>query len=159
MSLTYTAEGIASALFSQLQTISGLKYSSRVLKTIGECSSEDMPALFQTMGDHTPINDASGLPTGWKYEYIIYCYLHNSDAQAVPPIAPSTVLNTFLEAIKAALLPTVTAGPPGFPGTVQVLGDTSGRIRHAWISGPVWSDEGLLGDSLFLILPVEVEVR
>ena len=97
-------------------------------------------------------------PTGWKYEYIVYVYLHNSDAQAVPPIAPSTVLNTFLEAVKAVLQP-VQFGAPGFPGTVYVLGDNTGRIRHAWISGPVWSDEGVLGDNLFLIFPVEVEVR
>jgi len=159
MTLTYDAEGIAVALFAKLQTTAGLKFSSRILKTIGEVPTEDMPALFQTMGDPTPINDPDGLPTGWKYEHIIYCYLHNSDAQANPPVAPSTVLNNFLEAIKAAIVPVVVQGWPGFPGQVQVLGDTLGRIRHAWISGPVWSDEGVLGDSLFLIFPIEVEVR
>ena len=156
--MTYAAEGIATTLFSALQTVAGLNYSSRILKPLDEVSPEDMPALFMTIGDHQPINDPSGAPTGWKYEYIVYVYLHNSDAQAVPPIAPSTVLNTFLEAVKAVLQP-VQFGAPGFPGTVYVLGDNTGRIRHAWISGPVWSDEGVLGDNLFLIFPVEVEVR
>ena len=158
--MNYDAESIAAALFTKLQTVAGLNYSSRVLKTMGEVPTEDMPALFQTMGDPQPINDPSGLPVGWKYEAIIYLYLHNSDAQANPPVAPSTVLNNALEAVKAALQPNVITGmPPGFPGTVQVLGDTTGRIRHAWISGPVWTDEGVLGESLFLIFPVEIEVR
>ena len=33
--MIYTAEGIAAALFTTLQTVAGLKYSSRVLKAIG----------------------------------------------------------------------------------------------------------------------------
>ena len=157
--MIYTAEGIAVALFTQLQTVAGLKFSSRILKTVAETPAEDMPALFQTMGDHTPLNDPTGLPVGWKYEYIVYCYLYNIDATGPTPTAPSTVLNNFLEAIKTALQPIPTGLPSGFPGSVQILGDTSGRIRHAWISGPVWSDEGVLGENLFLIFPVEVEVR
>jgi hypothetical protein len=156
--VNYTAEGIAAALFSLLQTVPGLAYSSRILRTIGETPAEDMPALYMTMGDHVPVNYQSGLNTGWKYEYIIYCYLHNADAQAVPPVAGSTVLNTFLEAVKGVLQPLIPPGPAAGMTGVQVLGDTFGRVRHAWISGPVWASEGDLGEGLYLIFPIEVEV-
>jgi hypothetical protein len=157
--MNYDAESIAAALFTKLQTVAGLNYSSRILRTIGETPMEDMPALYQTMGDPTPINDPTGLPIGWKYEHIVYVFLHNPDAQAATPVASSTVLNAFLEAIKTALAPVPTGMPAGYPGSMQVLGDTTGRIRHAWISGPVWTDEGFGGENLYLIFPVEVEVR
>ena len=149
-----TREGIATALFDLLLTVPGVKTCSRKLKPKDEVNTLDMPAMFLTLGGWTPIQSIDGLPTIWKHEYLIYVLINNSD----PYQAPSTALNNIMDGIEEVLRPVSRFGPPGFPGTVQVLGDTTGRIRHAWVSGNVFADEGVLGDLTLAVIPIEIEV-
>ena len=151
--MIYTREGLAQALFQVLQEVPGLVTCSRFLKGLQEVPDADQPALFLTLGGFTPIQDPSGAPTRWKHEYLVYVLATSKD----PLTPPSAVLNNIIDAVEAALKPQVN-GPPGFPGTVQVLGDSTGRIRHCWISGPIYADEGVLGDQTFAAIPIEIEI-
>jgi hypothetical protein len=146
-----TREGIAVALFSILQGIQA-KTCSRIWKVWTDVQPEEHPALFLTKAPEHPAQDQSGLPTVWKVEYLVHIYCYSTDEQA----PASTAVNQILDALEAALKPT-TFGMPGLPGSVQVLGDRTGAIQHAWISGSIETDEGLLGPQSVAIVPIEVQ--
>jgi hypothetical protein len=150
---TLTCEGIAVALFALIGALPGVQTASRRLRMWSEVDPSEQPAVFLSVAKQTPTQSPEGNTTIWKYGYVVTLYIFNND----PAVAPSTVLNTWLEAIKVLLQP-VKVGPPGFPGSVQVLGDTTGRIRHAWVSGPIETGEGVLGDQEFAFIPIEIEV-
>ena len=151
---TLTREGIATALFSLLQTIPGVVTFSRTWKNFDQVPAGDQPALFLSKGDERVQQQQSGLLPIWRYEYLVtlYCYQQSSN-NSIPPAAQ---INNLLDAIEAVLRPITPPGPPGMSG-VQVLGDTTGRIRHAWIGDTVISDEGVLGPQSFILFPIEVE--
>ena len=146
-----TREGLTQALFSLLQTVPGIKTFERRVKHWSEVDPSDQPYLALAIGDPTPKNDDSGLEAIWDLSYVVYLYAHNTD----PKTPPSQIINGLLDAIEDVLKP-AKAGPPGFPGTLQVLGDRTQRIRYARISGTVFTDEGTLGDQTFAIFPVEI---
>jgi len=58
------------------------------------------------------------------------------------------VLNPLLDAVEAALAPSATTG-------LQDLG-LPAMVQHAYISGKVETDEGVLGDQAVAIVPVEI---
>ena len=149
---TLTCEGIAAALFGLLSGLSGVRVSSRRLLHWSDVPPEECPAIFLSVGKQTLKNDENGLPVVSTFDYVADLYVHSED----PTTVPSTLLNTYLEEIKAALQP-VPMGPPGFPGSLQVLGDTTGRIRHAWITD-VETDEGVLGPRAIATVHIEVEL-
>ena len=151
-----TREGLAVALFNLLQTVPGIKTFSRTWRNFDEVPVVNQPALLLTKGGEKPIQSAEGQRTGWKFEYLVtlYAYQQASDNS----IPPSTQINNLMDAIEAVLAP-VKAGPAGYPGSVQVLGDLTGRIRHAWIEDTVISDEGVLGPQSFLLFTIEIEIR
>ena len=150
---TLTREGIATALFSLVQALPGLAIpASRRLMHWSEVPAENQPAAFMADGDQDPKQDDNGLPTVWTFHFKIYLYAWSADLT----IAPSSLLNPLLDALEAALKPAVS-GPPGWPGTVQVLGDTTNRIRHARISGRVETDEGVLGPQGIAVVPIEIQ--
>lgn len=148
-----TREGINAAVFGLIQAVPGIVTCSRRLRHWADVPDEERPALFLAKAKEFPIQDPSGLPTVWRYEFVIYLYVVQKDQS----MAPSTAINSILDAIESALRP-VQFGPQGFPGSLQVLGDTTGRIRRAWISGAVETDEGALGDQSIATVPIEVEV-
>ena len=150
---TLTREGIAAALFALVQSLPGLVTTSRRLRMWTDVDPADQPAAFLAMANQSPSQDPDGLPTQWHLKFTVSLYAHNTD----PATAPSTVINNLLDALEVAIKP-VQFGMPGFPGSVQVLGDTTGRIRHAWISGEVETDEGVLGDQAIAIVPIAIAV-
>ena len=141
-------EDIVSAFFALLQTIPGVNTFSRRLKHWDDVQPDAQPALYLTCDKQTVIQDTSGLTPVWKIQLTIYLYVFNADVTSTPSIA----LNNFLDVIEGMLVPTV--GPLGFPNTVQTLG---GLVRYAWISGPIETDEGVLGDQAIAIIPIEIE--
>ena len=150
---TLTREGIAVALFALIQALPGLATPpSRRLMFWGDVPPENQPTAFLAEGNHASTNDPNGLPDIWRFSYKVYLYAYSADLT----VAPASLLNPLLDALEAALKP-VQFGPPGFPGSMQVLGDTTGRIRHVWISGPIETDEGALGPQAIAIVPIEVE--
>lgn len=149
---TLTREGITVALFNLLAALPGLNTTSRRLAHWSDVPPEEQPALFLSAGNQAQEQDPDGLPCRWRMAFSVHLYNYSTD----PTVAPSTGINVLLDALEAALAP-IHAGAPGWPGSVQVLGDTTGRIRHAWISGPVETDEGVLGPQAVAIIPIEVE--
>ena len=149
---TLTREDIASALFNLLQTIPGIRTTSRVWKNFDTVPAGDQPALFLTKGDERVQQFQDGRNPIWRYEYLVtlYCYQQSSNNS----IPPSTQINNLLDAIEAILRP-ITPAFPGMP--TQILGDPTGRIRHCWIGDTVLSDEGLLGPQSFILFPIEIE--
>lgn len=136
-------EAIAVALFNLAKTTGGFITTSRRLKHWSDVSAEDQPALFQSQGKELVDTAAAkmGAPNTHKLEFQLCIYAHSTDI-AVPP---SSLLNPILDALEAALTPT--------PGTKQTLG---GLVQHAFISGSIETDEGVLGDQAVAIVPIEV---
>ena len=149
---TLTREGVTVALYTILQGLPGLVTKSRRLRHWSEVPILEQPAMFLSAGNQTQEQDPDGLPCKWHLDFTVHLYNYSED----PAVAPSTGINVLLDALEAALDP-VQAGAPGWPGSVQVLGDLTGRIRHAWISGPIETDEGVLGPQAIAIVPIEVE--
>jgi len=136
-------ESVAAALFALASSTAGFITTSRRLKHWSDVPAEDQPALFQAQGKESVDVQVQkmGGPNTHKLAFQLYVYVHNTD----PTIAPASLLNPILDAIEAKLTPT--------PGTKQTLG---GLVQHAFISGAIETDEGVLGDQAVAIIPVEV---
>lgn len=152
---TLTREGINAALFALLQTVPGITTFTRVWKNFDQFAPAEQPVLILATGNPRPTQDEDGAPTRWKYEFVVYLYAYAQSSNN--SVAPSTIINNLMDAIEAVLKPMAINGPPGWPGKVQVLGDLTGRIRHAWISDTVLTDEGVLGPQSIAVFPIEVE--
>jgi hypothetical protein len=85
-----------------------------------------------------------GAPIVWTLYAEFYIYAHSSD----PYLAPAAILNPLIDAFEAALAPSPTSG-------IQNLGLPQ-MVQHAYISGKVQTDEGVLGDQGIAIVPVEI---
>jgi len=85
-----------------------------------------------------------GAPVVWTLHADFYLYAHSSD----PYTAPATILNPLLDAVEAALAPSPATG-------IQDLGMPN-VVQHAYISGKIETDEGVLGDQAIAIVPVEI---
>jgi hypothetical protein len=149
-----TREWVNEALFALVSALSGFNTLNRRLRHWSDVTAEQCPAFFLSMGNQRAKQGASGEPTQWTWEYVGDLQVHSED----PNLAPSTLLNQYLDQIEAALKPPASpAMPPGYPATVQVLGDLTGRIRHAWIT-EVETDEGVLGPRAVATFRIEVLV-
>lgn len=138
-------ETVALALFGLVDPImraAGAVTVSRRLLHWSDVQPPDQPAVFVAQGDGAPAQSPSGEPTVWRLTFAIYLYVHELD----PSATPATRLNLLLDALTAALAPVGYAKK-------QTLG---GTVEHCWISGPVETDEGTLGDQAMAIVPVEV---
>ena len=149
---TLTREGINQAIFTLVSSLAGFNTLSRRLRHWSDVTPEQCPAFFLSMGNQRSRQDPSGNPPIWTYEYVGDLQVHSEDEN----LPPSTLLNQFLDQIEAALKP-VVYGAPGFPGSVQVLGDLTNRIRHCWIT-EIETDEGVLGPRAVATFRIEVQV-
>ncbi len=141
--MTMSRESIAAALFALASSTAGFVTTSRRLKHWSDVPAEDQPALFQSQGNEsidTAVQKMGG-PNTHRLAFKLYVYVHNTD----PTAAPASLLNPIVDAIEAKLTPT--------PGTKQTLG---GLAQHAFISGAIETDEGVLGDQAVAIIPIEV---
>lgn len=150
---TLTREGLAVALLGLLSNIPGIVTADRRLRHWTDVPAEERPAIFLSTGNQKAKQDASGAPAVWTFNYTVDLYVYSED----PALTPSTMLNQYVDAIEAALKPAAPWGPPGYPGTVQVLGDQTGRIRHAWVLD-VETDEGVLGTTAIASIRLEIQL-
>ena len=137
-------ELIYAALFGLLETAADFAVVDRRLRHWSDVSPPEQPALFMAQKTELASVKTLGAPTVWTLAVDLYLYVHSSD----PYLAPATVLNPLLDAVEAALAPSATTGLQdlGLPATVQ----------HAYISGKIETDEGVLGDQAVAIVPVEI---
>jgi hypothetical protein len=137
-------EPIYAALFGLLETAADFAVVDRRLRHWSDVSPPEQPALFMAQKTELASVKTLGAPTVWTLAVDLYLYVHSSD----PYLAPATVLNPLLDAVEAALAPSATTGLQdlGLPATVQ----------HAYISGKIETDEGVLGDQAVAIVPIEI---
>jgi hypothetical protein len=118
--------------------------ASRRLRHWTDVAPAEQPGLFMSeKGGHAAIKKL-GAPIVWTLYAEFYVYAHSSD----PYLAPGTILNPLLDALEAALAPSPTTG-------IQNLG-LSEMVQHAYIAGKIETDEGVLGDQVIAIVPVEI---
>jgi hypothetical protein len=137
-------EPIYAALFGLLETAADFTAVDRRLRHWSDVSPAEQPALFMAQKTELASVKTLGAPTVWTLAVDLYVYAHSSD----PYLAPATVLNPLLDAVEAALAPSATTG-------IQDLG-LPAMVQHAYISGKIETDEGVLGDQAVAIVPVEI---
>jgi hypothetical protein len=137
-------EAIYAALWELGSNAASFASTNRRLRHWTDVTPPEQPALFMSeKGAHAAVK-ALGTPIVWTLYADFYVYVHSSD----PYLAPATVLNPLLDALEAALAASPATG-------VQNLGLPT-MVSHAYISGKVETDEGVLGDQAIAIVPVEI---
>ncbi|MBV9553430.1 MAG: hypothetical protein JO032_11620 [Alphaproteobacteria bacterium] len=137
-------EPIYAALFGLVETAADFVAAERRLRHWSDVSPAEQPALFMAQKTETAAVKTLGAPTVWTLSVDLYVYAHSSD----PYLAPATVLNPLIDAVEAALAPSAATG-------IQDLG-LPAMVQHAYISGKIETDEGVLGDQAVAIVPVEI---
>jgi hypothetical protein len=137
-------EPIYAALFGLVEAAADFAVVDRRLRHWADVSPAEQPALFMAQKTELASIKTLGAPTVWTLAVDLYVYAHSSD----PYLAPATVLNPLLDAVEAALAPSATTG-------LQDLG-LPAMVQHAYISGKIETDEGVLGDQAVAIVPIEV---
>jgi hypothetical protein len=118
--------------------------ASRRLRHWSGVAPAEQPALFMSEKGGSAVIKRLGAPIVWTLHADFYIYAHSSD----PYLAPGTILNPLIDALEAALAPSPTTG-------IQNLGLPE-MVQHAYITGKVETDEGVLGDQAVAIIPVEI---
>lgn len=121
--------------------------NSRRLQHFEQVEPEGFPALFMVQTTESVVQQR-GLPPKWTLGMLLYVYV-KTNAQQDTTVVPSQLLNPILDAIDAAL------AVDDFKAGTCTLG---GLVSHAWISGPVETSEGNLGDLEIAVVPLEILV-
>jgi hypothetical protein len=135
-------EQIYAALWGLGASAATFATANRRLRHWTDVDPAEMPALFMSEKGSLGEIKALGAPTVWVLYADFYIYVHSSD----PYSAPATALNPLMDAVEAALKPSLVTG----------LQDLGLMVRHAYIRGKVETDEGVLGDTAIAIIPVEI---
>lgn len=138
-------EAIQSALFDLLTDertgVTGLALASRRLKAPQDVGPGNCPALFQIYrGEMVEWSGMRPLKRVMHLELVLY--VHSGDRS----FPTSSLLNPMLDAIDEAF-------GAGDPAHVQTLGGLAKRIT---INGHIATDEGLLGEYAYAVVPVEI---
>jgi len=137
-------EAIYEALWTLGSGAGTFASANRRLRHWADVAPVEQPALFMIeKGGHAAIK-ALGAPIVWTLYADFYIYVHSSD----PYAAPATILNPLLDALERALAPSPASG-------IQNLGLPL-MVQHAYISGKIETDEGVLGDQAIAIVPIEI---
>ena len=137
-------EAIYAALWELAAGAASFASANRRLRHWADVAPAEQPALFMSEKGGAAMMKALGAPIVWTLYADFYVYVHSSD----PYLAPAMLLNPLLDALEAALAPSPASG-------IQNLG-LPAMVQHAYISGKVETDEGVLGDQAIAIVPVEI---
>jgi len=137
-------ELIYSALWELGSSAARFASANRRLRHWADVAPGEQPALFMSEKGGQAAVKKLGAPIVWTLYADFYLYAHSSD----PYLAPATILNPLLDALEAALAPSPTSG-------IQNLG-LPAMVQHAYITGKIQTDEGVLGDQAIAIVPVEI---
>ena len=140
-------EAIQAALFAlltdQRSGVGGLALASRRLKAPQDVGAGNCPALFQIYRGETV--EWSGMQMLKRTIHVeLVLYVHSGDRS----FPTSSLLNPMIDAIDRAF-------GADDPGHVQTLG---GLARRVTINGRIDTDEGLLGEYAYAVVPVEILV-
>jgi hypothetical protein len=139
-----TRETIQAALFDLLTAgVPGLKITSRRLKAPQDVGAGNCPALFQIYKGET-VEWTAMQPLKRIMHLELVLYVHSGDKS----FPTSSLLNPILDALDADF-------GAGDPARVQTL---NGLARRVTINGRIETDEGLLGEYAYAIVPVDILV-
>jgi hypothetical protein len=138
-------EAIQAALFDLL-TVGGaalpaIRLASRRLKPPQEVGAGNCPALFQIYKGET-VEWTAMQPRKRVMHLDLVLYAHSGDKS----FPTSSLLGPLLDAIEQALC-------AGDPVRVQTL---NGLARRVTINGRIETDEGLLGEYAYAIVPIDI---
>jgi hypothetical protein len=138
-----TREPICQALFTKLQAAAGFVTVSRKFKHFADVAPADQPALILVYrGDNVTTVPGQPSVTTLSFDALIYAHTRGD-----PAVAPSSVMNPLVDAVVSALAPEPVSGK-------QTLG---GLVQHAWVEGRIETDEGLLQDQGYAIVPISIK--
>ena len=140
-------EQIDSAIYALIQGIAPFQTSSRRLPINWlETAPERQPALYLLHGQEVLEQNVQkmGGPLSSTINYTVILMVHSGGQINSTPMSR---LNPIIDALVNAIHPT--------NGTKQTLGDLVHRLI---ISGPIETDEGLLGDQAIAVVPLSVIV-
>jgi hypothetical protein len=137
-------EQIYAALWALAAEAENFTTASRRRRHWSDVSPAEQPALFMSEKGSQAQIKALGAPVVWTLSAEFFVYAHSAD----PYLSPASILNPLLDAIEAALAPAPATG-------VQDLG-LPAMVQHAYISGRIRTDEGILGDQAIAVIPIEI---
>lgn len=140
-----TREEIMEALFTLLQTTSGIVTFGRRLKLWNNVPAEQQPALFLVEHSEARLNSLRGTPGRLQLLAQIFLYVKTTDMEVIG----GTELNNLIDAIEATLAP---ADPKV---NVQTLG---GLVDRCWINGTIIKDPGDIDGQALAIIPINILV-
>jgi hypothetical protein len=130
------------ALFTLVSGAASFHTASRRVRHWSDVQASEQPALFLAVGPQTP-QQVRNLPPKWMLDAKLYVYAH-----ADGNLDPGPILNNLIDAVEAALQPSVN----------KVTQDLGGLVSHAWIEGVVETDEGTLGEQAVAVIPIRMLV-
>jgi hypothetical protein len=138
-------EAIQASLFELLSDavsgVVGLKLASRRLKSPQDVGPGNCPALFQIYRSETV--EWTGVQPRKRIMHLdLVLYVHSGDRS----FPTSSLLNPMLDAIEQRL-------NADDPGRVETL---DGLAKRVTINGKIETDEGLLGEYAYAVVPIEI---
>ena len=141
-----TREQIYIALFNKAAAAAAFGLTSRKLRLWSEVRAADMPALFMSELNEGYKLNGSGIPPSKEFSVELYLY---APVERVPVgAAPVSPLNDILDAIEAALGPSLATGRQ----------DLGGLVYNAYIENSITKDDGSLGEIAVAIIPITIRV-
>ena len=154
--MSLNREQLFSTLFTRLALINGFSTISRIFKTWDDLEPSQQPALIMTKGSES-VENMRGFPPKWTLNGTIYIYCRNDQD---PNISPSIQLNQLITLVEAAFDRTATesavANAPYMDSPSDYLTTLGGLCSHAWITGTIQTDEGVLGQQAVALIPFEI---
>jgi hypothetical protein len=136
-------ETVYAALFARVAALSGLKLTSRRVRSISDVPANLFPALFQAQTHQRPIY-ADGRVVQWELGADVYIYVKDPAGAN-----PGALMNPLMDGLQAAL---AFDNPMGNACT---LGGVALRCEI----GPVDTDEGTMGEQAIVRAPITILVR
>lgn len=154
--MSLNREALFDALFQRLTNLGGFVYTSRIFATYDDIDASQQPALIMTKGSET-VENKRGFPPKWTLNGTIYIYCRNDQDTH---ISPSVQLNQLITLVEGAFerTPTESAitNAPYLDSPSDFLTTLNGRCSHAWITGTIQTDEGMLGQQAVALVPFEI---
>lgn len=143
-------EAAYAALYTRVQTLTGVQKFSRRMLSLDELSKKHQPAVFMVPTLSTPEINSSGEPTVWRLAADVYII--------APPDqtgngAEVTLLG-LIDQLDAALDLKTTEAPRHFHDQAETT--LGGVVLKAYVSGPIEIDAGLEGEQGVARIPVEM---
>jgi len=130
------------ALFNLVSGSASFVTASRRLQLWSSLSPADKPAIFQYERDDTYTNGKQYLPI---VEMNVDLYIYTAPGMD-SGITPISILNPLIDAVDAALAPSIVTKR-------QTLG---GLVSHVWIDGKIMKDPGDLDGDGIAVIPIKI---